>query len=264
MAPSTLGTFLRAFTFGHVRQLDRVLGETLQRAWQAGAGPGDGRLVVDVDSFVGETFGRDQAGRGVRLHTRARLSPDPRHARRHRRGPAHPAPEGLGEHLARVRALPGRAARARRARRRDGPAAAAGRQRLLEQADLQAARSGGLAVLDRRAPATRGPGGDRGDRRERLDRAARLPRRPRSRRSPRPRSAAGGWSFAASARSIAKANCSRPGSCSRSSPTAPRTCAPSRPSTANTPSSSSPSATSKTRRSRTSRPGTSTPTPPGR
>src|SRR3954447_14972844 len=62
MAPSTLGTFLRAFTFGHVRQLDRVLGETLQRAWQAGAGPGDGRLVVDVDSFVGETFGPRKQG----------------------------------------------------------------------------------------------------------------------------------------------------------------------------------------------------------
>ena len=29
-APSTLGTFLRAFTFGHVRQLDRVLAETLR------------------------------------------------------------------------------------------------------------------------------------------------------------------------------------------------------------------------------------------
>ncbi len=29
MAPSTLGTFLRSFTFGHVRQLDRVLGEAL-------------------------------------------------------------------------------------------------------------------------------------------------------------------------------------------------------------------------------------------
>ena len=40
MAPSTLGTFLRAFTFGHVRQLDRVLGELLARAWRAGAGPG--------------------------------------------------------------------------------------------------------------------------------------------------------------------------------------------------------------------------------
>jgi hypothetical protein len=26
-APSTLGTFLRAFTFGHVRQLDRVLAD---------------------------------------------------------------------------------------------------------------------------------------------------------------------------------------------------------------------------------------------
>src|SRR3954464_3992671 len=62
MAPSTLGTFLRAFTFGHVRQLDRVLGETLQRAWAAGAGPGDGRLVIDVDSFVGETFGPRKQG----------------------------------------------------------------------------------------------------------------------------------------------------------------------------------------------------------
>ena len=56
-APSTLGTFLRAFTFGHVRQLDRVLAESLSRAWAAGAGPGEERLVVDVDSFVGEVYG---------------------------------------------------------------------------------------------------------------------------------------------------------------------------------------------------------------
>jgi len=56
-APSTLGTFLRAFTFGHVRQLDRVLGEALTRAWRAGAGPGAGRLVIDVDSFIGEVHG---------------------------------------------------------------------------------------------------------------------------------------------------------------------------------------------------------------
>jgi Transposase DDE domain group 1 len=62
MAPSTLGTFLRAFTFGHVRQLDRVLGEAIERAWAAGAGPGAGRLVVDVDSFVGETFGPKKQG----------------------------------------------------------------------------------------------------------------------------------------------------------------------------------------------------------
>jgi len=63
-APSTLGTFLRAFTFGHVRQLDRVLAESLSRAWAAGAGPGDRRLIVDVDSFVGEVYGYDKQGAG--------------------------------------------------------------------------------------------------------------------------------------------------------------------------------------------------------
>jgi hypothetical protein len=61
-APSTLGTFLRAFTFGHVRQLDKLLGDTLARAWAAGAGPGDGRLVIDVDSFVSEVCGRLKQG----------------------------------------------------------------------------------------------------------------------------------------------------------------------------------------------------------
>jgi len=62
MAPSTLGTFLRAFSFGHVRQLDRVLGVCLQRAWAAGAGPGDRRLVIDIDSFVGEVSGYQKQG----------------------------------------------------------------------------------------------------------------------------------------------------------------------------------------------------------
>src|SRR6266849_292045 len=61
-APSRLGTFLRAFTFGHVRQLDALLGRSLERAWQAGAGPGSDRLVIDVDSFVGEVCGRLKQG----------------------------------------------------------------------------------------------------------------------------------------------------------------------------------------------------------
>src|SRR4051794_27390835 len=61
-APSTVGTFLRAFTFGHVRQLDALLGQAIQRAWKAGAGPGDGRLVIDVDSFVGEVCGYQKQG----------------------------------------------------------------------------------------------------------------------------------------------------------------------------------------------------------
>jgi hypothetical protein len=64
MAPSTLGTFLRAFTFGHVRQLDRVLDVALTRAWDAGAGPGEGPLVIDVDSFVGEVYGYEKQGAG--------------------------------------------------------------------------------------------------------------------------------------------------------------------------------------------------------
>ncbi len=64
MAPSTLGTFLRAFTFGHVRQLDCVLEQTLTRAWAAGAGPGDQRLVIDIDSFIGEVCGYKKQGTG--------------------------------------------------------------------------------------------------------------------------------------------------------------------------------------------------------
>ena len=62
MAPSTLGTFLRAFTFGHVRQLDRALGMLLGRAWRAGAGPGQQRLVIDVDSFIQEVHGKHKQG----------------------------------------------------------------------------------------------------------------------------------------------------------------------------------------------------------
>lgn len=61
-APSTLGTFLRSFTFGHVRQLDRVIAVTLQRVWALGAGPGNGRLIVDIDSTITEVFGYQKQG----------------------------------------------------------------------------------------------------------------------------------------------------------------------------------------------------------
>jgi hypothetical protein len=62
MAASTVGTFLRAFTFGHVRQLDKVTGEILTRAWAAGAGPGDGPITVDVDSTICEVHGYHKQG----------------------------------------------------------------------------------------------------------------------------------------------------------------------------------------------------------
>ena len=64
MAPSTLGTFLRSFSFGHVRQLDAVLAETLRRAWSLGAGPGSDRLVVDLDSTICEVCGKTKHGAG--------------------------------------------------------------------------------------------------------------------------------------------------------------------------------------------------------
>src|SRR5438309_5150899 len=54
MAPSTLGTFLRAFAFGHVRQLDHVLDESLRPASEAGAGPAGARPAVETDSRVRE------------------------------------------------------------------------------------------------------------------------------------------------------------------------------------------------------------------
>jgi hypothetical protein len=61
-APSTLGTFLRSFTWGHVAQLDRVLDESIRRSWQAGAGPGQGPVTLDVDSTICETYGLQKQG----------------------------------------------------------------------------------------------------------------------------------------------------------------------------------------------------------
>jgi hypothetical protein len=62
MAPSTLGTFLRAFTFGHVRQFDRLTEQVLARAWGAGAGPGDGPMTIDLDSTICEVHGYHKQG----------------------------------------------------------------------------------------------------------------------------------------------------------------------------------------------------------
>jgi hypothetical protein len=57
LAPSTLGIFLRSFTWGHVRQLDVVSGEMLKRAWAGSAGPGADPFTIDVDSSIHETYG---------------------------------------------------------------------------------------------------------------------------------------------------------------------------------------------------------------
>jgi len=61
-APSTLGTFLRSFSWAHARQLDVVSRELLRRAWAAGAGPTQGALTIDLDSTICETYGLQKEG----------------------------------------------------------------------------------------------------------------------------------------------------------------------------------------------------------
>lgn len=71
LAPSTIGTFLRSFSFGHARQLDRVSLAALARAWQAGAGPDAGPLTIDVDSTICEVYGTRKQGAAFG-HTKVR------------------------------------------------------------------------------------------------------------------------------------------------------------------------------------------------
>lgn len=70
-APSTLGTFLRSFRFGHVRQLDRVSRALLARAWAA-AGPGAEPFTFDIDSTICETYGLAKEGARQYTYTHVR------------------------------------------------------------------------------------------------------------------------------------------------------------------------------------------------
>jgi hypothetical protein len=65
-APSTLGTFLRAFTFGHVRQLDAVAARVTARlARVTPLLPGAGQVAyVDVDDTVKRVYGYAKQGAG--------------------------------------------------------------------------------------------------------------------------------------------------------------------------------------------------------
>ena len=65
-APSTLGSFLGAFTFGHVRQLDALAARFLAaRAPLTGAGEDpDGLVLVDVDDTIIEVHGHAKQGAG--------------------------------------------------------------------------------------------------------------------------------------------------------------------------------------------------------
>ena len=69
-APSTLGSFLRAFTFGHIRQLDAVASRFLialaglTRMLGAPAGPVAGYALLDVDDTIVEVHGYAKQGAG--------------------------------------------------------------------------------------------------------------------------------------------------------------------------------------------------------
>jgi Transposase DDE domain group 1 len=68
-APSTLGSFLRAFTFGHVRQLDAVATRFLAGLAQrtpvvAGVDDPDGFVLVDIDDTIIEVHGYTKQGSG--------------------------------------------------------------------------------------------------------------------------------------------------------------------------------------------------------
>ena len=62
VAPSTAGSFLRSFTFGHVRQLDRASELALGRAWSVGAAAPGEEMTVDVDSTICEVCGKAKHG----------------------------------------------------------------------------------------------------------------------------------------------------------------------------------------------------------
>jgi hypothetical protein len=67
-APSTLGSFLRAFTFGHVRQLDAVASRFLTRLADrtplVGSETADDHVLVDIDDTIIEVHGYAKQGTG--------------------------------------------------------------------------------------------------------------------------------------------------------------------------------------------------------
>ena len=169
-APSTLGTFLRSFRWGHVRQLDRVSRQLLARAWAAGAGPGDSPLTIDLDSTICETYGLAKEGARHHGYTGARGY-----------HPLLAIAAGTGEVLM-SRLREGRANTARGAahflretvgrgalRRGQGTTHGAGRQRLLRPHCRCRLPGNGCPLLYHHPPARQPAGPDRGDTRGGLD-----------------------------------------------------------------------------------------------
>jgi hypothetical protein len=92
-ALSTVGSWLRSFTWGGVRQLGAVSRTLLVGVWQAGLAPSlKTDLTIDVDSAVVETYGLVKTRRlAVFLSARVGLSLADRITSRYRRAGPEPA-----------------------------------------------------------------------------------------------------------------------------------------------------------------------------
>ena len=176
-APSTLGSFLRAFSFGHVRQLDAVASRFLTGL--AAAGPAGRRRRPTERAGAGRHRRHDhrgprlrQAGLGLRLLRRPRTQRAARHRVHQRvgagdRGPT--APEGI------VR-IPARRGPAGRRRLEDRPArwpqrtvVGAGRLGVLRPPNRRRRPPGRCRCLGHRAMDPKVKAAIASDRRRRLD-----------------------------------------------------------------------------------------------
>ena len=156
MAPSTCGTFLRAFTFGHVRQLDAWSGSSrsVTRRGPPGRGPAPRRDRRHRLDDLRDVNGYQKQAATFGYTKRARLPPAAGHPGGERRGPPRAVPQGVGEHRAGRRAVRPRGHRpGPPGRRQQVRAADPGRRRVLvlQARGQEPAVTTTLRLLDHRA-----------------------------------------------------------------------------------------------------------------
>ena len=139
-APSTLGTFLRSFRWGHVRQLDRVSRQLLAQAWATDAGPGDAPLHRPGLHRLRDLWAVQGGCATPQLRRPAGLSPDLGRGRRNRRRVDGTAAPGPRHHRSGRQPLPARDGEQGAPRRCHGSTHDARRQRLLRPRHLAVCR----------------------------------------------------------------------------------------------------------------------------
>ncbi len=98
-AASTLGIFLRSFTWGHTKQLEMVVAELLKRAWACGAGPGDTPLTIDRLNYLRDLRSRQGGRERIQLHACSWIPSPDRRCLRHGRYFKYPAAQRPGQYL---------------------------------------------------------------------------------------------------------------------------------------------------------------------